>query len=514
MTVPSVGRTARLGGEIRRRGLLGGARSRTGNTILGTALAVAMIFAVGVSGLTGIGLGLVVFGGAFVLTRQNAASGRSPGRELALALRWRVRVRRGETELIPLHLAHPMPVPTTKQERRAVMRWARRVRDEAPGMEGVDWLAAPGVSAAVLFHHPPGERPYLSVAMEVDGQPPGLRALRDYDRASAAYGRLLARLARVDSLIAGVQSVTRIVPLDSAAHERWAADHIDPNAPAALTQSYAELVRMTAGVSEMVRHYLVLRLPVSLTFGAAAAAYGEAEAGWARLAIAQAEWVASLAVAADLRNPRLLTPHRLAALLRHLQNPGYPIDQTVDVGPANWLRAQRSERSAAVVDNVWWHRVAAIPRSAVTPEPVHTRWIAPLLHGINTPVIRTISLCVAVQPAAQARRQAREDVTVDRGLSDEAAQRGAVDDGTQAVQTSASAQRLADLQPGSGIHGAQWTGWISVTAASRDDVLKASTTVTDAAGECGIGQLDWLEKRHDEALPATWPVWRGMEVPT
>ncbi|MEV6349586.1 SCO6880 family protein [Actinoplanes sp. NPDC051851] len=507
------GRTSRLGGEIRRRGLLGGSRSRVGNMVLGSALAVGIVFALGVSGLAGIGIAAVVFGTAWLLTRQNPVTGRSPGRELALAVRWQQRQRRGETELVPVHLATPMPAPQKKAERRAVSRWARSVRDEAPGLEEVEWLDPDGVGPAVLLHHPAGDRPYLTVAIEVDGQPAGLRSQRDYDRASASYGRLLARLAREDGLIAGVQSLTHIVPLDSAAHERWASDHIDRDAPPVLIDSYAELVRMTAGASEMVRHYLVLRMPLTARYAQEASRYGEGDTGQAALAVAQAEWVASLAQAADLRNPRLLTNHRLAALLRHLQNPDFPIDQTVDVSARTWLRGQRATRQAAVVDERWFHRVAAIPRSAVTPEPVGSRWIAPLLHGINTPVIRTISLCVAVQPAARARRRAREDLTVDVGERDEAARRGAIDDGTQAVQMTASAQRLADLQPGSGIHGAEWSGWVSIAATSMDDVMQATTTVTDAAGECGIGHLDWLDRRHDEALPTTWPVWRGMEVP-
>ncbi|MFG3423173.1 hypothetical protein ACGFZ2_30715, partial [Micromonospora sp. NPDC048063] len=294
------------------------------------------------------------------------------------------------------------------------------------------------------------------MAMEVDGQPPGLRAPGDYDRAAAAYGHLLARLARDDGLVTGIQSITRIMPTDSAAHERWAADHVDPSAPEALTRSYAELVRMTAGATEMVRHYLVLRLPVTATFARAAEAHGDGEQGWARLAAAQAQWVATLARRADLRNPRLLTTHRLAAVLRHMQSPEYPLDQTVDVTTETWLRHQRAVRHSTVVDDSWWHRVAAIPPSAVTPEPVHTRWIAPLLHGITQPVIRTISLQVEVQPAAQARKRARADVTVDRGLRDAALRRGAVDDGTTARQLSPSAPRLSDLQPRARKNGARW----------------------------------------------------------
>lgn len=508
----TVGRTARLGGEVRGRGLFGGSRSRAGNAVMIVALAVGLLFALGVGGLVGVVTAAAVVAVAYVASRQSPATGRSPGWEVLLALRWRHKVRRREVELVPVRLAAPRPMPRTRAERRETVRWAKTVRDQAPGLEGVQWLTGGPGAPAVLFHRPPGVKPYLSVCMEVDGQPPGLRAQRDYDRAAEAYGRLLARLAREDGLIQGIQSITRIVPLDSAEHERWAADHIDVQAPAGLAESYAELVHMTAGVSEMVRHFLVLRFPLSLRFGREAAAYGDGDESWVRLVTAQAEWVASLAAAADLRNPRLLTPHRMAALLRHLQNPAYPLDQTVDVTPSTWLRRQRAERRAVVVDDGCWHRVALIPRSGVTPEPVHTRWIAPLLHGIDTPVVRTISLMVAVQPAAQARRRAREDVTVDQGLRDEALRRGAIDDGTHAVQLSSSAQRLADLQPGSGIHGAYWSGFVSVTASDRDAVMKASTTVTDSAGECGIGHLDWLDGRHEEALPTTWPVWRGMEV--
>ena len=101
---------------------------------------------------------------------------------------------------------------------------------------------------------------------------------------------------------------------------------------------------------------------------------------------------------------------------------------------------------------------------------------------------------------------------MDVGLGAESARRGAIDDGSQAVQLSASAQRLADLQPGSGIHGAHWAGWVSVSAPSAQEVMQASTRISDAADECGIAHLDWLSCRHDEGLPATWPVWRGMEI--
>ncbi|BFU43967.1 SCO6880 family protein [Krasilnikovia sp. MM14-A1004] len=505
-------RTSRLGGELRRRTMLGGARSRIGNVVLAGALVAGTLLAVTVGGPAGIASAVLLFTPLFALTRQNPVTGRSPGREFALAVRWRLRRRRGETTLVPLHLASPVAAPATRQQRRAVRTWARSIRDEAPGLEGVEWLGVDGEPGTVLLHRPPGEPRYLSVALEVDGQAPGLRTDRDYDQAAAAYGRLLGRLARDSGLIGGIQSVTRIVPLDSAAHEQWAASHVDPAAPELLLSSYAELVRMTAGATEMVRHYLAVRMPLSAAFLQEAAACGPGEEGIARLALAQARWVASLAASAGLRQPRILSAHHLAALLRHLQNPDFPIDQTVDVSPATWLRGQRAERHGTVVDERWWHRVAAIPRSAVTAEPVGTRWIAPLLYGMAAPVHRTISLCVTVQPAAQARRRARQDLTMDVGQGEETARRGAIDDGTQAVQLSASAQRLADLQPGSGIHGAHWTGWVSVSAPSADAVIQASTRIGDAADECGIAQLDWLGCRHDEALPATWPVWRGMEI--
>ena len=512
MTTSAV-RTSRLGGEIRRRSLLGGRRSKVGNTALGIALGVGMLLMLLVGGVWGIGLAAALFGSTYLATSQNQNSGRSPAYSVALAWRWRSRTRQGETTVIPLHLAEPIPAPRNKAEKKAALLWARQVRDEAPGLEGAKWLDVERGQPAVLLHTPPGETAYLSVAIEVDGQSPGMRGPAEYERASEAFGRLLARLARQDGFIRGVQSITRIVPLDSAAHERWAEEHVDLSAPAELLASYAQLVQMTARVSEMMRHYLVLRFPLTLDFTREAAELGEGEEGWVRLAAAQTSWVGGLAIAADLRNPRPLSQRRLAALLRHMQNPSWPVDQTNNVNRNTWLRPQRVERDAVIVDEAWWHATASIPRTAVTSEPVHVHWIRPLLHGITTPVIRTISISVALQPAAAARRQAKEDVTIDMGARLETAKRGVIDDGSDALQLSASQQRLADLAPGSGIHGAQWTGFVSVSAQSPEALGRAITTVTDAAGECGIAWLDWCDRQHDAAFPATWPVWRGMEVP-
>ncbi|MFG3423262.1 hypothetical protein [Micromonospora sp. NPDC048063] len=51
-----------------------------------------------------------------------------------------------------------------------------------------------------------------------------------------------------------------------------------------------------------------------------------------------------------------------------------------------------------------------------------------------------------------------------------------------------------------------------MTAASETELNRACTALTDAAGECGISNVDWLDMRHDTALPTTWPVWRGLEA--
>jgi len=45
---------------------------------------------------------------------------------------------------------------------------------------------------------------------------------------------------------------------------------------------------------------------------------------------------------------------------------------------------------------------------------------------------------------------------------------------------------------------------------NRDDALRACTRVEQAAADCGIGEIEWQDNRHDFASLLTLPLGRGL----
>ena len=83
----------------------------------------------------------------------------------------------------------------------------------------------------MAYHVPVGEEPYLSVAFSVDGPIQGLHGDTFVEHAQYQFGQLLAGWGSVQKLVSGIQTVTRVIPADSAAHEVWLQEHLDPDAP-------------------------------------------------------------------------------------------------------------------------------------------------------------------------------------------------------------------------------------------------------------------------------------------
>ncbi|MDP1293840.1 hypothetical protein Q6296_28910, partial [Klebsiella variicola] len=73
-----------------------------------------------------------------------------------------------------------------------------------------------------------------------------------------------------------------------------------------------------------------------------------------------------------------------------------------------------------------------------------------------------------------------------------------------------SAHRRSDLKPGSGHHGMIYSLAVSVTGRGEDDALRACTRVEQAAADCGIGEIEWQDNRHDVASLLTLPLGRGL----
>ena len=506
-----------LGGEGGRRGFFGGTHSkaRTAGLIL-----VAIVGAVLVIAFQGTGLIVTLVASAVVYVATIRTYRGSPLVRWQRSRGWKERQRTGTDRFEPV-ATRPAGLGETgsRKERKAGVKVWNAYRDWPDGAEGMHWLQRGRGEPGILWHVPTGEDAYLSVAFALEGQIRGIQSDRFLDAAMTAIGDLFARYGSPSALPNRVQFLTRVVPVDSAYHEEWVWQQLDDeDAVPALVASYDEVVRLVSRSGLMQRHYAVIRWPLTPTFLAAAARRGPAQAGWRALMRSEIESVRSHLVTAKLGEVTPVTAAQLAAVLRHMQQPSWPIDQAADVDvDAPWLPSH-DELSATINTAVgpdgneeqWWHRTALLPIESFETGPRTSLWLAPLLSRMPHPIVRTLSLQTEVIPAADARQAARMDVTTD--LADLAAQRekGVLTSEELAAGLTAARARLDDLRPGSGHHGAGWAGHLTISARSRAALIDATARITEAAGNAGVSSLEWLDTQQAAAAACTWPIARGM----
>ena len=189
------------------------------------------------------------------------------------------------------------------------------------------------------------------------------------------------------------------------------------------------------------------------------------------------------------RKVRPLTGPQLAAVLRHLQHPDWPIDRASDVTTADCWLPSHDERAYTEVtaeypdplDPDWLLPgidLAAPHRADPGATPWRSRevdglWLAPLLTGLDEQIVRTLSMHIHFTPAREAKATARRDVTTDqRDILARERKGQMVDDDTELALSSA-ARRMSDLREGVGHHGAHWAAFLTVSARTRADLSAA-----------------------------------------
>lgn len=507
-----------LGGEAAGRSFFGGTRSRTRTgALIVVALAgsvLTLLFQ-----LPGILATLAAAALIYIVT-ANTHTG-SLQQRWANKRRWKERGRLGLRDFQPVArrpAALDPNVGTRTDKAAGALAW-NAYRDWPDGAEGMHWLQRERGVPGIAWHTPTGEAAYLSVVFAVSGQVRGVEGDHFLDGCSAAFGQLLARYGSPLALPNRVQTITRVLPTDSARHEAWVMAGLAPDAPRLLLESYDQVVKRTGRRGLMQRHYVVIRWPLTPTFIASAQRLGRAQHGWRQLMAREVQAAGRHLVAARLGEVAALSAAQTAAVLRHMQIPSWPIDQAADVDVASPWCPTHDEWSYTVATDVgptgqvesWFHRTALVPIAAVETGPRTSLWLAPLLSQLGDQIVRTISIQTELVPAAEARADARTDVTSD--LADLAAQRekGILTDDDLKVGLTGARARLDDLTPGSGHHGAGWAMHITISARSRDQLADASAKIAEAAGNAGITALSWLDTTQAAAQACTWPIGRGMK---
>lgn len=512
-----------LGGEAGHRSFFGGVQSRGRIIGLGSAFVLGLVLTP-LMGWPAIAIAATIAGVTMLLTartHRGTIADRARARR-----RWRMRRTDGTDIFVPYSVAtwdqalEAHAQAERRRERKAAALDLAAIRANPDGADGLGWLESAIGAPGIAWHAPIGEQPYLSVAFAMEGQHRGIDSISAMNRATESWGQFLASRAAAGSLARRVQTLTRVVPADTALQEFWTMANIDPAAPVEAVMSYEQVLRRTGAGAMVQRHFVIVSWPITATFESEARRYGNGRDGWRALMAHEIDSVQRGLFDARMGTVEPLSARRVTALMLHQQNPNRPVDQVVDVDPATTGIASMDEFSAHVVYGVdehgepvqWWHRTARIEAHALTNAPRGSLWALGLLVGRELQFVRSISFHMSLVPASAARAAAIRDVTRDQAEVLAKTKKGRVDvDGTVATM-SAARSRTDDLVAGSGHHGVSWVGYVTVSARRRDELARNCRQLEEAAStEAGIEHLLWMDSYQAAASGTTWPLGRGIQ---
>lgn len=437
--------------------------------------------------------------------------------------RWKWRVKAGYDRYVPWSATAWEEARAadagarSRVERKAAARHMTRLRTMPDAAAGLGWLRSSRREPGIAWQSYDGRESVLTVVFEVGGQMQGAQEADSVDAGARAFGRFLANHGPAGKLARRVQTITRVLPADTAEHQAWVVANLNHDAPEALMTSYEEVVSRSGDMNMSQRHYVVCSWPVSGTFLDAAASYGEGRVGWRGL---MDEEIASML--SQLRQARYtfvnaLSARQVAAVMRHMQDPDQPIDSVADVRPDRFGVVSADEFSAYVTapseERTWWHRTAALEGAAFAAAPRLPLWHDQLLGG-GMDCVRTVSFHHELIPAAEARARAEKDLTSDAAEQARRRQKGQVDDSSLSVTSDAATRRNADIAPGSHHHGDAWVGYVTISAPSRVELQRSGRQLEDLCADIGIDQVRWLDSYQSAAAGTTWPLGRGVRRPS
>ena len=509
-----------IGGESQGRSFFGGRRNRPRSIGMSVVFVVGLVLVIvwQVPGLIAAGVA-----GAVVWAATTGTHFGSPWSRFKARRRWRERMRTGRSVFIPVsrrpaELEEQWAASSKRSRKKLQVEWTK-YRDWPDGVDGLNWLqAAPG-KPGILWHTPTGQEAYFTVAFPIRGQIQGLEGDGAINAAAGRFGRWLAAWASSRALVSSVQMLTRILPVDSARHEQWVLDNVDMNTPDALLESYDDVVRQVGRGGMMQRHFVVVRWTVTPQFLAVAARRGPGEDGWRDLLGREIEAVSRSLSAARFEPGPALSAARMAALLRHLQMPSWPIDQVADAdimwpwlaSEDAWSYTRQRDVGPTGETEEWLHRTLRVPIENVGTGPRTPLWLLPFLTQLPQDVIRTLSIELEPIPAGLARQQARADLASDLADLHSQQSKGALTNEELEVAMRAAEARRNDLAPGSGAQGVGFAMHVSLSARSVEDLADACAVVEECLGtDLDIDEVAWLDPDQSSAAATCWPVARGM----
>lgn len=503
--------TGKLGGEVGSRGLFSG-RGGRGATVAWVCWSVSSIVLFNLSGSWQVLLLVILAAAAIVLlTRGGRHGDHTIARNLVDRRRWRYMRRHGFDDFIPVDWRSGTVAKRSRE-------W-RAYRDWADGVDGMYWLVEEPGRAAIAYHYPPSRELYFSTAFSVDGALVGLPSDASLEQAQNQFADLLAGWGSRHQLVTGIQVTTRMLPPDTARHESWMLDGLDPGTSQEQLTEYSSVLTEVSGSGFVPRHFVTIRWDQTPIFDQLALSYGPGQAGQIQALEAEIASAHGRLETAGYTRVRALSGPQIAAVIRHLQHPDWWIEQAFDVTPDTMYLPSHSTRDHVETTSLsprdpeeattWLHRTAQFALSGIETRPRDGKWMSALLTGLGAQIIHTVSIQHTLVPAQDAKDQAYLDATGDQAELISQKRKGKLAKDETEVALTAVQQRLADLTSGTGHHGDDWSGFVTISVPAGQSLALATSIIEEAASTCGIGRLDWFDSWQAAAQSLTWPVARG-----
>lgn len=491
-------------GPLERRGLIAGWRGgQIAVVALGAVLAIAVLHRHPTLPTIGIALLLVV---ACVAVAWWPIGGRTAEQWIPTVVRWGTagligaRRRRAGVEKAG-HCIGPDGAPCLIAVRSGAHSAQFRAGGVFAGLQVLGFAAREG-DGRIAVVHDEHARTYTAV-MELLGHSFALLSGEEKERRVASWASLLSSLGRERSVVHRLQWVAATVPDDGAAVEGHLATRGLLPEDSAPHRSYATLLGATGG--ETCRHDVHLAVQLRAT-GAAARAMRSLGGGPRAACALLAREVASLRrqlASADVPVERLLDERALAALVGRSLDGGPPGRRSCPPCGVAWPWPLVTEPDwGSIRTDGSWHAtywIAEWPRVDIGPE-----FLGPLLLGS---VRRRVAVVMEPLDPTRAVRQAERARTADIADAQLRKKGGFLATARRAREAEVAARREEELADG---HASfRFSGYVSVSAPSRDLLAAACDSTEQAASQCRL-ELRRLFGDQEEALMCTLPLGRGL----
>ena len=495
-------------GPLERRGLIAGWRGgQIAAVAAGLVLAVLLLHGrVGVPEIAAAVLAVVAGVGA----AWWPIAGRHPEEWAPIVVRWTVARasgdrRRRDGVAASGHCIGPDGEPCLVA-RRASTPARRRARP--PARQGL-WaslrmleLDAGDGRGRLGVVHDPRSRTYTAT-MRLLGHSFALLGWEEKERRVESWASVLSSLARDRAIAHRVQWIATTLPDDGAGVANYLEAHGVLPADGPPRRSYAQLLR-TAGAATC-RHDVLLAVQVRVA-GPVARMVRSAGGGHRGACAVLARELRTLErqlASADVPVDGVLDARELASVVRRAgEAPPGRVGRCPPCGVGwPWPVAVDAEWSCVRTD-AWWHAtywIAEWPRVDVGPE-----FLGPLLLGS----VRR-SVAVVMEPVAPGRavRQAERARTADIADAELRRRGGFLATARRAREAELASRREEELADGHASY--RFAGYVTVSAAARDELDAACDATEQAASQCRL-ELRRLYGDQERAFACTLPLARGL----